>query len=49
VVKELDLFEYNYGCELNAWSKGTTRNGRNTTLHGPRIGALHVAEAVRGG
>jgi hypothetical protein len=35
MVKELDLFESNHGCGLNALSKENIRNGRNTTLHGP--------------
>ena len=37
MVKELDLFESNHGCWLNALSREDIRNGRNTTLHGPEL------------
>src|SRR5260370_39806622 len=37
MVKELDLFESNHGCGLNALSQEKIRNGRNKTLHGPEL------------
>jgi hypothetical protein len=37
MVKELDLFESNHGCGLNALSQENIRNGRNKTLHGPEL------------
>ena len=37
VVKELDLFESNHGCGLNALSQEKIRNERTKTLHGPEL------------